>query len=117
MPAKRIVGPAGRLFDEPQPSADETGFRQDNTSSAYYNSPYYLAHQKQVQPIPPPRTGAPSYLNLADFVPAEIIAAINQAGEISFHSVGDTAAAKVTRSPSAATAIGHEAGVADAMAT
>ena len=117
MPTKRIVGPAGRLFAEPQPSADETGFRQDNTSSAYYNSPYYLAHQKQVQPIPPPRTGAPSYLNLADFVPAEIIAAINQAGEISFHSVGDTGAAKVSRSQSAATAIGHEAGVADAMAT
>ncbi|HEV2494424.1 MAG TPA: metallophosphoesterase [Terriglobia bacterium] len=116
MPTKRLVGPAGRLFAEPQPSSDETGFRQDNTSAAYYNSPYFLAHQKQVQPIPPPRPGAPPYLNLADFVPAGVITAINAAGEISFHSVGDTGAAKVSRSQSAATAIGHESAVADAMA-
>lgn len=116
MPTKRMVGPSGRLFAEPQPSPDEKGFRQDNTSSQYYNSPYYLAHQKLVQPIPTPRAGAPPYLNLADFLPSEIIGAINAAGQISFHSVGDTGAAKVSRSQSAATAIGHEAAVADAMA-
>src|SRR5579863_588298 len=116
MPTKRIVGPAGRLFAEPQPSPDETGFRQDNTSAAYYNSPYFLAHQKQVQPIPPPRPGTLPYLNLVDFVPAEVMTAINGAGQISFHSVGDTGAAKVSRSQGAATAIGHEGAVADAMA-
>ncbi len=116
MPTKTLEGPGGRLFAEPQPSPDEAGFRQDNTSSQYYNSAYYLAHQKQVQAIPTPRPGVPPYLNLADFVPAALIDAINAAGEISFHTVGDTGAAKVSRSQSAATAIGHEAAVADAMA-
>ncbi len=116
MPTKTLVGPGGRLFADPQPSSDETGFRQDNTSSQYYNSAYYLAHQKQVQPIPAPRAGVPPYLNLSDFVPPELIAAINAGGEISFHAVGDTGAAKVNRSQGAATAIGHESAVADAMA-
>ncbi len=116
MPTKNLVGPGGRLFADPQPGPDETGFRQDNTSSQYYNSPYYLAHQKQVQSIPTPRPGVPPYLNLSDFVPADLIDAINAAGEISFHAVGDTGAAKVSRSQSAATALGHEARVADAMA-
>jgi hypothetical protein len=46
----------------------------------------------------------------------EISDAIDQAGEITFHAVGDTGAAKVNRSQSVTTAIEHEAGVADAMA-
>jgi hypothetical protein len=54
MPMKRLIGPRGRLYAQPQPGADETGFRQDNNSAAYYKSPYFLAHQKLVQPIPPP---------------------------------------------------------------
>src|SRR4029077_7420010 len=47
--------------------------------------------------------------------PAEIMSAIKSAGKISFHAVGDTGAAKVNRSQTAATAIGHETAVADAM--
>jgi hypothetical protein len=109
----RIMGPEGRLYADPQPGPDEVKFREDNTSSAYYNSPYYLAHKDQVQPIPRRRSGVA--LNLSDFVPQEILNAIQAAGKISFHAVGDTGAAKVNRSQTAATALGHEAAVADAM--
>lgn len=116
MPTKRLVGPNGRLFAEPMPSPDEQVFRQDNTSSQYYNSPYFLAHKNQVQPIPAPRRNAALQLNLADFVPPEVADAIQAAKMISFHAVGDTGAAKVSRSQTAAVAIGHEAHVADAMA-
>lgn len=121
MPAKlqnaraNVTGPQGRLYAEPTPSPDETSFQQDNVSAQYYNSVYYLHHKDQVQPIPPARAGAALQLNLADFVPAEIITAINAAQRITFHSVGDTGAAKVSRSQTAATAIAHEAGVSDAM--
>jgi Calcineurin-like phosphoesterase len=105
----------GRLYAEPKPSPDETSFQQDNVSSQYYNSVYYLAHKDQVQPIPPVRAGAPPNLSLNDFLPEEVNNAISGAGKITFHTVGDTGAAKVSRSQSAATAIAHEAGVADAM--
>src|SRR5689334_23096794 len=40
-----LRGPAGQLFGEPLPSPDETAFQIDNTSAAYYNSPYYTQHQ------------------------------------------------------------------------
>lgn len=116
MPKQNLVGPGGRLFAEPQPGADETKFRQDNTSSQYYNSPYFLAHKNQVQPIPPPRKGVPVHLDLADFIPAEVAAAIATAKKISFHAVGDTGAAKVSRSQTAPVAIEQEAHVADSMA-
>ena len=112
MPAD-LIGPGGRLFADPTPGPDEVKFRQDNTSSAYYNSPYFLAHKNQVQPIPRRRNDQP--LDLANFLPAEIMSAIKSAGKISFHAVGDTGAAKVNRSQTAATAIGHETAVADAM--
>ena len=109
----RIMGPEGRLYADPQPGPDEIKFREDNTSSAYYNSPYFLAHKDQVQPIPRRRGGVA--LNLSDFIPQDILNAIQAAGKISFHAVGDTGAAKVNRSQTAATALGHEAAVADAM--
>ncbi len=109
-----LQGPKGQFYADPQPSPDEIKFREDNTSSAYYNSPYYLAHKSQVQKIPPRHGSAP--LNLADFIPDAMIKAIGKAGKIALHAVGDTGAAKVTRSQTAATAIGHEAAVADAMA-
>jgi hypothetical protein len=108
-----LLGPQGQLFAEPQISPDEKTFRVDNTSAAYYNSPYYLAHKAQVQLIPPRRNNLP--LNLADFAPASVSAAIQAAGKITFHAVGDTGAAKVNRYQTAAVALGHEASVADAM--
>jgi hypothetical protein len=111
-----MTGPNGQLYADPKPNPDETSFRQDNNSAAYYNSQYYLLHKNQVQPIPPARQGAAPNINLADYIPTDIANAIDQAGTITFHAVGDTGAAKVSRSQTAATAIAHEAGVADAMA-
>ena len=117
MPVQRMTGPKGQFYADPKPSPDETSFRQDNNSSAYYNSAYYLQHKSQVQPIPQTRQNAAPNINLADYIPAEVADAIDQAGRITFHAVGDTGAAKVNRSQTASTAIQHEAGVADAMAT
>jgi hypothetical protein len=111
-----LSGPGNRLYAEPSPSPDETSFQQDNVSAQYYTSVYYTQHKNQVQSIPAPRPGAPPQLDLADFVPPEIVNAINAAQRITFHSVGDTGAAKVSRSQTAATSIADEAGVADAMA-
>jgi hypothetical protein len=107
------VGPKGQLYADPTREPGEVSFRVSNTSDAYYKSPYFLAHQKQVQPIPKPRNTTP--MNLADFLPADVLGAIQKAGKIVFHAVGDTGAAKVTRTQTAATAIGHETAVADAM--
>jgi len=115
MLTKPLPGNGNRLFAEPQPTPDEDAFRVDNTSSDYYNSPYFTAHKNQVQPIPPPRVSPPR-IDLKDFVGPEVWTAIQKAGKICFHAVGDTGAAKVGRSQTAATAIGHEASVADAMA-
>ena len=109
-----LIGPKGQLYADPEPAPGELTFRQDNTSAAYYNSPYYLAHKNQLQPIPRQRSAAP--LQLTDFLSSAIVAAINAAGRISFHAAGDTGAAKVTRSQTALTSIEHEAHVADAMA-
>jgi hypothetical protein len=110
----KIVGPTGQLYADPQPSPDETTFRVDNNSAQYYQSAYYLAHQKQVQKIPARHGAAP--LQLSSFLPAPVIAAIQQSKAITFHAAGDTGAAKVSRSQTALTAIQHEAHVADSMA-
>jgi hypothetical protein len=107
-------GPKGQLYAEPQVSPDEKTFRVDNTSSDYYNSPYYTAHKDQIQRIPPRRNNLP--LNLTDFAPQKVTDAIQAARKISFHAVGDTGAAKVNRTQTVATAIGHETAVATAMA-
>jgi hypothetical protein len=116
MPIKmNLVGPHGQLYADPKPSPDEDAFQVDNTSEAYYNSAYYLLHKNQVQPIPPRRTGALPYINLADYIPQDLANAIDVAGKITFHAVGDTGAAKTTRSQSAATSLAEQAAVADAM--
>ena len=108
-----LIGPKGQFYADPKPTPDEVSFRVDNTSSQYYNSPYYNLHKNQVQRIPQARDTNP--VDLADFVSTDIIGAINKTGKIVFHSVGDTGAAKVSRSQTAATAIQQEARVADAM--
>jgi hypothetical protein len=113
--AKPLTGVHGRLFADPSPSPDETSFQVDNTSADYYKSPYYLLHKNQVQSIPSPHV-APPRMDLSQILPAEVLNQISAAKKISFHAVGDTGAAKVSRSQSEQTAIGHEAGVADAMA-
>lgn len=110
---KRMSGPGGRLYADPQPGPDEVQFREDNTSDAYYSSPYFLAHQNQVQKIPARHSNLP--VNLSDFLPANILGAIQKAGQITFHSVGDTGAAKVNRAQTVAQAIQQEGAVAEAM--
>ena len=102
-------------FSEPDPGADETSFQVNNTSSAYYNSAYYLKHKNDVQPVPAPRTSPPR-LDLSDVVDASQLTPIVNAKRIVFHAVGDTGAAKVSKSESAATSLHNEASVADAMA-
>jgi len=116
MATTNLTGPAGQLYADPKPSTDEDVFQVDNTSAAYYNSKYYLANKNLVQPIPPSRSGALPYIDLANFLPADMIAAITASNSITFHSVGDTGAAKVSVSQSSATAVKEEAAVADAMA-
>jgi len=116
MPTTNLAGPGGQLYADPKPSPDEDVFQVNNTSSAYYNSAFYLANKNKVQPIPPRRMGAAPNIDLANFLPAAMIDAINTANSITFHSVGDTGAAKVSVSQSSATAVKEEAAVADAMA-
>jgi hypothetical protein len=111
----KLTGVGGRLFADPQPSPDETSFQVDNTSSQYYRSPYYLLHQKDLQPAPKPRTPQPR-MDLSDVLGEDILGAIQAAKKISFHAVGDTGAAKVSSFQTAAHAIANEASVADAMA-
>lgn len=115
MPVQRLMGPQGQFYADPKPSPDETSFRQDNNSAAYYSSKYYLLHKSQVQPIPQVRQNAAANIDLADYIPKEVADAIAVAGKITFHAVGDTGAAKVNRSQTASTAIQHEASVTDSM--
>jgi hypothetical protein len=114
-PSSNLQGQEGRLFGEVKPTADETQFQLDNTSSQYYDSPYYLLHKNLLQPVPPPRTSPPR-VELADILGSDATDAITAAKKIVFHSVGDTGAAKVNHFQTAQQAIAHEAGVADAMA-
>jgi Calcineurin-like phosphoesterase len=108
------VSTGGRLFADPQPPPAEASFQVDNTSEQYFQSPYYLLHKAQVQPIPPPRT-LPPRIDLGDVLSADLLAAITAAQKVAFHVVGDTGAAKVNAFQTAATAIANEASVADAM--
>jgi hypothetical protein len=87
-----LVGKDGRLFGEQKPGADATSFQVNNTSSQYYNSPYYKQHQNQVLPVPKPVIDPPR-MNLADVVGDAVVQALQTAKQISFHSVGDTGAA------------------------
>ncbi|HET9407907.1 MAG TPA: metallophosphoesterase [Candidatus Sulfotelmatobacter sp.] len=110
-----IAGPEGHLYADPQPSQDESAFQVDNVSDQYYQSAFYKANQYKVQPIPQPRTGAPLHLDLADFLPQNLLDSIDQEGKIVFHAVGDTGAAKSPPKQSVAVSIADEAAVADAM--
>jgi hypothetical protein len=111
---KGITGIGGRLFAEAKPDPDETVFQIENTSSDYYLSPYFEKHKEDVQPVPAPRMD-PSRLDLVDVLGAEFLQPIITAKRLSFHAVGDTGAAKVNKSQKMATAIRHEASVADLM--
>ena len=113
--APQNQGTQGRLFAEPTPGADPASFQVNNTSSAYYESAYFLAHKTQVQSVPPPRINPPR-LDLADVIGQDAVARIQQAHQIVFHAVGDTGAAKVNHAQTVASALANEESVADAMA-
>jgi hypothetical protein len=110
-----LKGKDGRLFAEAKPSPDETAFRIENTSEPYYKSAYYEKHKEDVQEVPKPR-GNPPRMDLADMLGPDILKPIVDAKRLSFHAVGDTGAAKVSKRQKMAAAIRREAGVADLMA-
>src|ERR1700733_4283854 len=112
MPTTPTSGAGGRLFADPVPTPDETSFQVDNTSDQYYDSPYYTAHENDLQPVPAP-TVSPPRIQLSDVLSADLLTPIANSQRITFHAVGDTGAAKQTEA--ARTAIANEAGVADAI--
>ena len=83
-----------RYFEDPSPGADEGRFTVDNNSAQYYSSPYYKLHQTQVLEVPKPR-GTP-IVKLEDVWGADRVAQIVKSGQIVFHAVGDTGAARYT---------------------
>ncbi|HKV88837.1 MAG TPA: metallophosphoesterase [Candidatus Dormibacteraeota bacterium] len=102
----RLLAPDSRVFADPKVGPDETTFQVDNTSDAYYSSPYYKAHQADLLPIP---TGPPAVpLDLAAVVPPNFLAPYMAAKTMTFHCVGDTGISMAVR-------MANEAGVADAM--
>lgn len=103
-----LIGKNGRLFAEQKPGADPTKFQVNNTSSQYFNSPYYLQHKNQIQQVPKPAINPPR-VNLADILQDPDIQAIQTARQISFHVVGDTGAAIPAH-------LANEESVADALA-
>jgi len=109
-----LLGLHGRLFADPQPGPDATEFHVDNTSAEYYRSPYYLRHKDQLEPVPTPSTSPPR-LSLDQVLDTDILDPIQAARRITFHSVGDTGAAKVNAFQTAAKALQNEESVADSM--
>ncbi len=105
--SSNLVGPEGQLFADPHPGEDESAFQVDNTSDAYYKSPYYKAHEEQLQPVPQPRVSPPQ-MQLAQVIGAGPLAPCVAAKRISFHAAGDTG-------PSEASRVSTVASVADAM--
>ena len=106
--APTTLGPGERIFADPKPGEDEHAFQVPNTSLAYYESPYYKAHQNDLQPVPAPRQ-TPPRMDLAEVVGADVAAVRGKAKKISFHVAGDTGAASEEK-------IASETAVADAMA-
>ena len=51
MPAPtNLIGPKDQTYADPKPSPDEGAFQVNNTSAAYYNSPYYKKHRTRCSP-------------------------------------------------------------------
>ena len=79
------------VFSQPQPTPDPTSFKVPHPSDAGL---YKKVNNKLLEPIPAPRGGAAEpILTLADVYGSEGTAkttAVQQAGQIVFHSVGDT---------------------------
>lgn len=91
--ADYLIGNDGRVFGENRPGPDESVFQVDNTGIDYFRSPYYRRHREQLQSVPEPRIQPPR-LALVDVMHQNFIDAIEAAGRITFHAVGDTDAAR-----------------------
>ena len=102
------IGKDNRIFAEQNPGADPTTFQVNNTSAQYFNSPYYLQHMNQVQQVPKPVVN-PSHMNLSDIISDSDLQLIQNARQITFHTVGDTGAAMQPH-------LANEESIADAMA-
>ncbi len=83
------------VFSQPQPTPDPTAFKVPHPSD---NGLYKKVNDKLLEPIPPPRGGAAEpILTLAEVYGDQgdaKITAIQQAGQIVFHCVGDTGSVK-----------------------
>ncbi len=91
-PGQPRPAPAGTPgFGQPQPGPDPSGFRTPHPSD---DPLYKLVDTKLVEPFPAPRGGVEPVLTLAEVWGATMgpakAAAIEKAGQIAFHSVGDT---------------------------
>jgi hypothetical protein len=106
--SRNFIGAHGRLFAERHPGEDETQFTIDNTSQEYFNSPYYMNHRDQIQPVPPPLFNPPR-MRLLGVIGDQTTEAIKAAKKIAFHAVGDTGAAKRTGPATEATVADHMA--------
>src|SRR5712691_1977965 len=84
-----------RYFEDPAPGPDEAKFTVDNNSAQYYSSPYYKLHRAQVLEIPKPRINPP-IIKLEEIWGAARVDQIAKSGQIVFHAVGDTGAARFT---------------------
>ena len=97
LPASSFVTGGQPIFGQPSPSADPTGFRTPVTDQKYQGL-------KNLEPVPQPRGGAVEpVLTLAAAYGtggAARVAAIKKAGQIVFHSVGDTGNVKGPRTQS-----------------
>ncbi len=80
------AGAPGRQFAQPNPSPDPTVFTVDHPND---NPLYNLVNNTLLQPIPTPRTPNPS-MALADILGSTTFQAIQRAGQIVFHSTGDS---------------------------
>jgi hypothetical protein len=89
--AAKLVGADGTggqpVFNQPKPSPDPTGFKNPVTDQKFQGI-------GTLEPVPPPRGGAVEPIITLEQVYGDAgaakIAAIQQAGQIVFHSVGDT---------------------------
>ena len=82
-------------FGQPKPGPDPSGFKVPHPSD---NTLYGKVDSKLVEPFPAPRGGAEPVLTLAEVwgptLGSAKTAAIQSAGQIVFHSVGDTGSVK-----------------------
>lgn len=82
-------------FGQPLPGPDPSGFKVPHPSD---NQLYSKVNTKLVEPFPAPRDGTEPVLTLAEVwgpaLGAQTVAAIEKAGQIVFHCVGDTGSVK-----------------------